>query len=112
MKRTYESGAAKRKKKRETEENLMKQKDSMLKFFKKPERYDDLKTIEENFVGRPTPNSSPSRSIDEFTNQKRDIQPEMLNKVEQRPTCSLTFELSLNEVETMPKPTCSYPPLT
>lgn len=62
-----------------------------VKILKKPEICDDLKTIEfeENFAGRPTPNLTPSRHIDKFINQKRDMQPEILHKIEQRPTYSL-----------------------
>lgn len=100
MKRTYESGATKRKKRKESEENLLKQKDSMLKFFKKAD-ISDIKSVDENAEGMSISNSNTSTSVDECIINKRDVKSEELDKVEQLPSsCLCTSDTSLNQDET------------
>ena len=101
MKQTYEFGATKRKKRKESEENVLKQKDSMLTFFKTID-ISDIKSVDEKAEGVPISISNTSTSVDEGIINKRDTKSEALDKVEQLPPCLCTSEsdTSLNQDET------------
>ena len=87
------------KKRKESEDNFLKQKDSMLIFFEKTD-ISEIKSVDENAKVVSIFNSNTSTSVDECIINKRNVKSEELDKVEELPPsclCTSESDTSLNQ---------------